>query len=513
MIINAIDCGTRAGLWIRSGDNSQDPNLPKMGERILGRVSAGPVLDPTTGDMICDRGDLLDEQVVARIEAAGVTEVFVRSPLTCQLGLGICQKCYGRDLGRGEMVELGAAVGIVAAQSIGEPGTQLTLRTFHTGGIAHGGDITHGLPRVEELLEARKHPKGEAILADIGGRVEIHRGKDGIRTVKIIDSQMVREDYPLKRGWKILLDEEQETVKEGEVIATRGDKEIVIAQSGRVVREEDGITVVHEERQEREYEIPSSARLLVAEAQRVEAGDQLTEGTKNPHTILAVLGREATQLYLLQEVQKVYRSQGVNIHDKHFEVIVSKMLSRVQVLRSGDTELLPGDLIDRRVFAEANAQVVQAGGQPATAKPILLGVTKAALNTDSFLSASSFQHTIKVLAGAAIEGKHDDLKGLKENVIIGKLIPAGTGFWESRKKELTAAVEAGESIESVLEAELGGSIDFDLESLALTTEELEQEFDDQGFGFENLIDDDEDDSDLGDLAAFLGESLDLDESD
>jgi DNA-directed RNA polymerase subunit beta' len=402
MIINAVDCGTRSGLWIRATDNMEDPNLPQMGERILGRVLSGPVLDPNTGDVIHKRNVLLDEEAVARIEAAGVQEVFIRSPLTCQLPQGLCQMCYGRDLGRGELVELGSAVGIVAAQSIGEPGTQLTLRTFHTGGIAHGGDITHGLPRVEELLEARKHPKGEAIMADIGGRAEIHRSDDGIRTVKIIDSNIMRDSYPLKRGWKVLLDGDQETVKDGEVIATRGDKEIVVKTGGRIVREEDGVTIVYDDREEREYEIPSSARLLVTENQIVEAGDQITEGSKNPHTILSVLGREATQLYMLQEVQKVYRSQGVTIHDKHFEVIISKMLSRVQVMRSGDTELLPGDLVDRRIFAEANAQVINQGGQPASAKPILLGVTKAALNTESFLSASSFQHTIKVLAGAAI---------------------------------------------------------------------------------------------------------------
>jgi DNA-directed RNA polymerase subunit beta' len=400
-------------------------------------------------------------------------------------------------------------VGIVAAQSIGEPGTQLTLRTFHTGGVAHGGDITHGLPRVEELLEARKHPKGEAIMADIGGLVELRRTEDGIRTVKVINSQLIRDEYPLKRGWKVLLEEDQESVRDGEVIATRGEKEIVVQTGGRLVREDGGVTVVHEDREEREYEIPSSARLLVSEGQRVEAGDQITEGSRNPHTILSVLGREATQLYLLQEVQKVYRSQGVNIHDKHFEVIISKMLCRVQVLRSGDTELLPGDLVDRRVFAETNARIVAQGGQPATAKPVLLGVTKAALNTESFLSASSFQHTIKVLAGAAIEGRRDELKGLKENVIIGKLIPAGTGFWESREPELEAGAEPAESVEAILEAELGSGVDLDLEDLDLTADELAEQFASEDFQIENLAEDDdeeEDAIDLDDLDLFLQDS-------
>jgi len=459
VIINAEDCGTRNGLWIRATDNAFDPNLPQMRERILGRVLAGSVMDPETGDLLCERDTLIDEDAADRITKAGVDEVFIRSPLTCQLGQGICQMCYGRDLGRGKLVELGAAVGIVAAQSIGEPGTQLTLRTFHTGGIAHGGDITHGLPRVDELLEARKHPKGEAIMADIGGRVEIDRGGDGIRTVKVINSHVVRDTYPLKRGWKLLLEEGQETVKDGEVIATRGDKEIQVKHGGRVVMEEDALAVVYDEREEREYEIPSSARILVSEGQRIEAGDSITEGSKNPHTILAVLGREATQLYLLQEVQKVYRSQGVNIHDKHFEVIISKMLSKVQVIRSGDTEFLPGDLVDRREFSDINARIVSEGGQPASAKPVLLGVTKAALNTESFLSASSFQHTIKVLAGAAIEGKRDNLKGLKENVIIGKLIPAGTGFWEAHPDQLLAARGSAGEPEGGLQAEVEGEFD------------------------------------------------------
>jgi DNA-directed RNA polymerase subunit beta' len=347
---------------------------------------------------------------------------------------------------------------------------------------------------VEELLEARKHPKGEAIMADISGRVEVRRSDDGIRTVKLINSRLVRDEYPVKRGWKLILEEDQEDAKSGEVIATRGDKEIVVKTGGRIVRSENAVTVVYDEREEREYEIPSSARLLVAEGQVVEAGDQITEGSKNPHTILSVLGREETQLYMLQEVQKVYRSQGVTIHDKHFEVIISKMLSKVQVMRCGDTELLPGDLVERRAFSEINSQVVSEGGTPASARPILLGVTKAALNTDSFLSAASFQHTIRVLAGAAIEGKRDELRGLKENVIIGKLIPAGTGFWEYHEKALP---EPGtqESLEVVLEAELGagGSLELDLD---LSTEGLEEELGEHILSLAGLgLDDDDGDGD------------------
>jgi DNA-directed RNA polymerase subunit beta' len=515
MIINAEDCGTRSGLWVRATDNAFDPNLPQLGERVLGRVLASTVLDPETGEVLYERGTLLDEEAVERIEGAGVQEVFIRSPLTCQLEQGLCQMCYGRDLGRGELVELGAAVGIVAAQSIGEPGTQLTLRTFHTGGIAHGGDITHGLPRVEELLEARKHPKGEAIMADIGGRVEVLRGENGLRTVKVVDSRVVRDTYALKRGWKVLLEEGQETVEAGEVLATRGEKEIQVRHGGRLVVEEEGVSVVYDEREEREYEIPSSARLLVREGQRVEAGEQITEGSKNPHTILSVLGREATQLYLLQEVQKVYRSQGVNIHDKHFEVIIAKMLSRVQVLRSGDTELLPGDLVDRLVFANLNGQVSGEGGQPASAKPVLLGVTKAALNTDSFLSASSFQHTIKVLAGAAIEGKQDELKGLKENVIIGKLIPAGTGFWEAHQEELLEAPDRQGGLEGGLENRLEPGVELDLDDVELSLVEFEENADDDLLDL-NVLDPDEyddEDSDLEDLSFFTDDDEDDDDDD
>ena len=510
VIINAVDCGTRAGLWVRSEDNAEDPNLPQLGERVLGRVLAGPVLDPASGEVLYERGELVDDAAAARIEGAGVEEVFIRSPLTCQLGQGLCQQCYGRDLGRGEVVALGSAVGIVAAQSIGEPGTQLTLRTFHTGGIAHGGDITHGLPRVEELLEARKHPKGEAVVSDIGGRIEVHRAPDGIRTVKVIDSQLVRDEYALKRGWKVMLEEEQETVEEGDVIATRGDKEIVVHRGGRVVWEDEGITVVYEDRDERDYEIPPSARLLVSEGQRIGAGDQLTEGTKNPHTLLQVLGRDATELYILQEVQKVYRSQGVPIHDKHFEVIIRKMLSKVQVLRSGDTDMLPGDLVERSEFSETNQRVVSEGGEPASAKPVLLGVTKAALNTESFLSASSFQHTIKVLAGAAIEGKRDELKGLKENVIIGKLIPAGTGFWEYRRRAL-AASQPEEAIEAILGTELGGREP--IEGLDLLTEGLSQELGMQPFDLDDFMGDEDLDDDLEALNVFLDDDSDEDEFD
>ncbi|MFZ5918809.1 MAG: DNA-directed RNA polymerase subunit beta' [Chloroflexota bacterium] len=423
VIVNMIDCGTRGGIWIRVSENLGGQTLT---ERIAGRVAAGQVVHPQTGEVLLRAGEMIEDDQAELAEAAGVTEVYVRSPMTCHLTNGICALCYGRDLGRGQLVEVGTAVGIVAAQSIGEPGTQLTLRTFHTGGVALGGDITHGLPRVEELFEARKHPKGEAVMADIAGRVEIRR-EGGVRIARVIHTEIKRDEYTVPGNWAVQV-EDQQQLQAGEVIAKRGDQQMVAEHGGRVIRDGFDVTVVYELRDEREYEIPSAARLLADEGNTVQAGQQLTEGTKNPLRILRILGREATQQYLLQEIQKVYRSQGVPINDKHFEIIIRKMLSRVQITSSGDTLLLPGELIDRMEFAQINEQAVAAGGRPAKATPILLGITKVALNTDSFLSASSFQHTIKVLAQAAIEGRQDDLLGLKENVILGKRVPAGTGF-------------------------------------------------------------------------------------
>jgi DNA-directed RNA polymerase subunit beta' len=316
---------------------------------------------------------------------------------------------------------------------------------------------------VEEIFEARKKPRGEAVISDIDGIVRLFE-RDGIRYVQVVDSEALHDSYDVE-GWETLV-KDGDDVAIGQEIARRGDEVFVSEHNGRVSLEGERLTLAYERRDEREYEIPSAARLVevdgpdgrhrLEDGDRVKAGDQLTEGATNPHRILRILGNEATQTYLLTEVQKVYRSQGVNINDKHFEVMIRKMLSKVQITRSGDTDLLPGELIDRLALRQINEQIIADGGNPASAQNVLLGVTKAALNTDSFLSASSFQHTIKVLAGAAIAGKEDPLIGLKENVIIGKLIPAGTGF-NYRLDQPAVEVEVEETGSADVTSEVGAA--------------------------------------------------------
>lgn len=429
IIVMADDCGTDKGIWIRRVDNFGKQTLA---ERVYGRYAAANVVDPKTGEIIIQTGELYTETIAETVDATGIDQVYVHSPMTCELRRGVCTKCYGVDLARGKPVEQGVAVGIVAAQSIGEPGTQLTLRTFHTGGTASAaGDITQGLPRVEELFEARQRPKGEAVITEIGGLAEI-RVVDGVRHVFITENKLVDDVFEVPDSWLIKV-ENQEQVEPGAILAEKDDEIITNRHSGRVTLNGSEIRVVWESKDERDYEIPAGMRMLITDGQTVNAGDQLTEGSKNPHRILDILGRDAVTQYLLREMQQVYRPQGQNIHDKHFEVIIRKMLSKVMITASGDTEMLPGELIEVATFQQLNEEIIEEGGQPAQSESVLLGITRAALNTDSFLSASSFQHTIKVLAGAAIAGKEDALLGLKENVIIGKLIPAGSGFNRTRE--------------------------------------------------------------------------------
>jgi DNA-directed RNA polymerase subunit beta' len=353
-------------------------------------------------------------------------------------------------MARNGLVQIGEAVGVIAAQSIGEPGTQLTLRTFHTGGVAGEADITRGLPRVQELFEAR-NPKGESIIAEISGVVEVLRDGD-LRTLHVTSSNMVRDEYDLPGNYAKLI-ESGSQIEDGTPLAKRGEREIIATHGGKVTIGEGKIVVRRENRDEREYDVPPTARLRVDNGQKVVAGQQLTDGAQNPHTILKIKGREAVQQYLLDEVQKVYRSQGVSINDKHIEVILRQLLRRVKVRTVGESPYLVGQLVDALEFAEMNQKMIAESKRPATAVSQLLGITKAALNTESFLAASSFQHTINVLAGAAIEGKRDDLHGLKENVIIGKLIPAGTGF---RAMEGAAALSASTGISTALALPVAG---------------------------------------------------------
>jgi DNA-directed RNA polymerase subunit beta' len=377
VIVREEDCKTQAGITVSDIASGKEIIEP-LQMRIIGRYCLDDIAEPgKKGELIIRAGEEIDEDKAARIVAAGIKEVRIRSVLTCEARVGVCAVCYGRNLATAGKVDIGEAVGIIAAQSIGEPGTQLTLRTFHTGGVA-SEDIITGLPRVEELFEARK-PKGQAIITEHSGAAHITEEK-GLREVIVTDA-------------------------EGE---------------------------------EHVYEIPFNVHVTVHDGQTVEAGDQLIEGSINPHDILRIKGETALQNYLVQEVQKVYKSQGVDINDKHIEVIVRSMLRKKKVTESGDTRLLPGQMLDAEKFFEENAKVSADGREPAKADTVLLGVTKASLATESFLSAASFQETTRVLTQAAIEGKYDPLLGLKENVIIGKLIPAGTGMGRYRAVDVWA---------------------------------------------------------------------------
>jgi DNA-directed RNA polymerase subunit beta' len=428
------DCGTNDGVMIN--EPKEKGILPPLAERVLGRLAASDVADPKTGEIIVARNEEITESLVEKITAAGLTQVFVRSPLTCESRRGTCRFCYGRDLARGRLIEHDVAVGIIAAESIGEPGTQLTLRTFHTGGVV-GLDITSGLPRVEELFEART-PRGQAIISEIDGTADIVQGDDG-RKIKIVSTETYHDDYSLPAGWQVMVKNGQsvdigtilaapvtaETGKKEKEAASTPEKQPIIARfAGEVNVKKKQLSITYAEKEEREYPVPSTASIWVQTGDAIKAGKQLTDGSINPHDILRILGKEAVQQYLVDEVQKVYRSQGVNINDKHIEVITHQMLTKVRIDSAGDTDLVPDELVDKFVYEDTNAKVLAEGGEPATAHTVLLGITRASLSTDSWLAAASFQETTRILTEAAANGRVDRLVGLKENVIIGKLIPA-----------------------------------------------------------------------------------------
>ena len=380
IIVREEDCGTENGVAVKAFINDKTgETIEKLYDRIVGRFANKKIINPETKDVICEKLDLITESIADKIIAAGIEEVEIRTTLTCNTANGVCKKCYGRNLATGNIVEIGEAVGIMAAQSIGEPGTQLTMRTFHTGGVAGGEDITQGLPRIQELFEARI-PKGKATIAEIDGKVS-----------------KIDEEHG---KYKISITNELET---------------------------------------KEHVSNYGAKLRVELNDEVIAGDKLTEGAISPKELLAVTDPLTAQEYILKEVQSVYRGQGVDISDKHVEIIAKRMISKIRIIDSGDTLFLPGSLVNYREFTDGNKEVIINGKRPATGKPILLGITKASLETDSFLSAASFQETTRILTDAAIRGKVDTLQGLKENVIIGKLIPAGTGAKQYKNVEFELA--------------------------------------------------------------------------
>ena len=381
LIVREEDCGTTQGVMVSAFKDEKDGIIEPLYDRILGRYTNKKVVDPTTKEVIIDKNELITENIADKIISAGIEEVEIRTVLTCRTDHGVCCKCYGRNLATGNIVEIGEAVGTMGAQSIGEPGTQLTMRTFHTGGVAGGEDITQGLPRVEELFEARS-PKGKATIAEIDG------------TVSKIEDQKGRTKIYIKNANEI-----------------------------------------------REHLTTYGAKLRVEKGDKVSAGDRLTEGNISPKELLMVTDPNTVQQYILKEVQKVYRSQGVDINDKHVELIARRMISKIRILESGDTKLLPGITVSINEFTKGNKEVILEGKKPAQGKPILLGITKASLETDSFLSAASFQETTRILTEASVKGKVDELHGLKENVIIGKLIPAGTGAKEYTDVEYTLEKE------------------------------------------------------------------------
>ena len=443
VIVEEENCGTTAGIWLTRPD---EPGLLQpFRDRVVGRWAASDIIDPKAKEVVVLRGEEIDERIADRIEALKIDRVHVYSPLTCQIKRGICSLCYGRSLATNRIAKIGEAVGIIAAQSIGEPGTQLTMRTFHTGGVA-GLDITSGLPRIEEVFEARV-PKAQSIMAEIDGTIRIEREGD-TRKIVLSSKEFYSDAYDVPKGMELLVkhndvieqgtllwqekpskskkkrNEEEETavteVEDGRMARVGGQ----VVFEGRSKKSPSKISIAYEATEEREYPVPANARMRVQDGAQVTAGQQLSEGQLNPQDILRILGPEAVQVYLVEEVQKVYHSQGVTINDKHIEVVVRQMLRKVQVDAPGDTEMLPGELVDRYTYEEENSRILAEGGEPATAVPVLLGVTKASLATSSFLAAASFQETTRVLTEAAISGRVDHLLGLKENVIIGKLIPA-----------------------------------------------------------------------------------------
>ena len=453
VIILHEDCETASGIWVRKDEEKERSNaIAPFPNRLVGRVVCAPVADPASGEILADRDAILTTELSKSLAEAEVREIYVRSPLACEAERGMCRMCYGIMPATGRMVNLGDATGIIAAQSIGEPGTQLTMRTFHTGGIA-GVDITSGIPRVEELFEARI-PKNPAILSEIDGDADVTETPDG-KHIRVVSSEEYREEYTVEDTHKVVVKTEdvvesgmplalpkatRKKVPEGEELPP-----MVARMPGKVEVTKGKVSVVWQEQEERTYPTPLTAHVEVKTGDAVSAGQELIAGQKNPHDILRIQGREAVHNYIIEEVQKVYRFQGVSMHDKHIEIIIRQMMRKVRVDHQGDTELLPGEPVDRTIFDETNRRVIAEGGEPARATPMLLGITRASLSTESFLAAASFQETTRVLTEAAISGSVDKLVGLKENVIIGRLIPARMDLTEEGRERLGITQEEEEA--------------------------------------------------------------------
>ncbi|NCN07689.1 DNA-directed RNA polymerase subunit beta' [Candidatus Falkowbacteria bacterium] len=441
VIVSEEDCNDKDGLELTQTESeTMGENLV---DRLVGRYPAEDIINPKNNKVLVKAGDLIDEEIAEDLRKVDLQSVKIRAVLSCKTIKGICQKCYGYDLSYNKLVKQGTAVGIIAAQSVGEPGTQLTMRTFHTGGVASEGDITQGLPRVEEIFETRS-PKAKAIIADVSGSVRITQGQREIKNSegKVLvtssrervlqlsyDNEIIKKiSLPkTKTDLKIEVADGAQIVK-GQVLFTNGEDQEISIVDGTVKIEKNSITISGKELGVQEYIIPGHVSLLVQDGDVVEPGDQLTEGSLDLHEVFRLKGQEFTQRYIMREIQHIYSSQGQKLNDKHAEVIVRQMFSKVYVRDAGDSDLLPGEVVEYIDVAYENQRLKKEGKQEVEFDRLLLGITKVSLSTRSWLAAASFQETAKVLINAAITGKTDDLSGLKENIIIGRLIPAGTGF-------------------------------------------------------------------------------------
>ena len=571
-IITAEDCGTERGVTIYANASpDEDVMIARLVERVAGRVAAAPVADPATGEVLVDAGAMIEKADAQRIQDAGVEEVYVRSPLTCDAAHGVCKQCYGWSPATGQLARVGDAVGIIAAQSIGEPGTQLTMRTFHMGGIA-GLDITTGLPRVEEIFEARV-PKGKARVAEIDGDILVFENGQLVGeyeappdapqitappvsfapVARVVNRIPFTDAYEIGEGLKLAVKDGQ-AIKAGQPVAEPAPKPkrsrakkaeepaeseaavpaartetpaAILARVSGAVRVADGrVEIDAYDTELRDHQVDATAQRLVRTGDKVEAGQRLTGGVKDPHDVLRILGTEPTLRYFTEQVQTVYRNQGVDINDKHIETIVGRMLRWVKVETIGDTEFLPNQTVDRDTFQSVNERVMAEGGEPATGKPDIRGVTRASLNTESFLAKASFQETARVLTEAAMSGDVDHLRGLKENVIIGRLIPARLDLTEEGRNLLgitdkiasRASLDDFDALMGLMSNEPGSPFDDDdddddfLAPRRLPST-IDFSLDDDDDDDDLLLDDEEDDDPLGEPEDSVGEETASSDSD